>query len=305
VQLRAIGVSDSTMIGWVKDGRLRRLYRGTFSLTDRVERRSVWWSSVLAAGEGSVLSHMSAAHAWGIVDRSGPTEVVRATTTGRRKRAGAAMGQAAFKRHRSLPILVVHRTRNLPASDRTEVDGLPVTTVARTFVDICGSTSRASLKKLLHEANRQGLLKLDRLRECARRSIGKKGVGRLLEVLEEWDPTAGSTRNEMEGLFLRVCRDGNVRPPIVNATVEGYEVDFFWPEERLIVETDGRKDHGTALGFERDRERDSDLQMKGYVVLRLTWSMLKREPGRTIEKVIAHLDLARRRTRMESANGSR
>ena len=135
------------------------------------------------------------------------------------------------------------------------------------------------------------LLRLDELKREISRSRGKKGIATLRRIVEDWDPRIVLTRNDLETRMLWLCRRHGVPDPQVNRRVAGYEVDFLWPDFKLVVETDGGRDHATTYGMERDRSKDSDLRLSGFVVLRLTWGMLKREPGKSMEKVKAHLEL--------------
>lgn len=299
-QLLAAGLSRGGIRHRNENGRLFRIYRGSYSADGRhIDQKTIWMAGVLAAGEGSVLSHMSAAHAWGF-GTSGATEVTRRSSPGRRVPAGddayeRALGQAVKGRAARIPALKIHQTRHLDQSEVTVRFGIPITTVARTLVDICGLFGRQQLKALLHEAGRIGLLRFDEIRHEIERSKGKKGVALLREIIDNWDPQIALTRNRLESRMFSLCRRYGIPKPEVNRKVAGYEVDFFWPDVGLVVETDGAQDHAAPYGFERDRNKDSDLQINGLVVLRLTWEMLTREPERSMDKVKAHRELAARR----------
>ncbi|MGK2954608.1 MAG: DUF559 domain-containing protein [Solirubrobacterales bacterium] len=259
-------------------------------------------AGVLAAGDGTVLSHMSAAHAWGFAD-SLTTEVTRTSSSGRRAPTKSevykqARGRAVHGDRGRIPALKIHETRRLDPFEVSVRHGIPTTTVARTFVDIAGLVSPGELRALLHEAGRLGLLKFDELRAVMELSRGKKGLAKLRRIIDDWDPQVVLTRNKLEARMLWLCRRYGVPIPLVNQQVAGsekdYEVDFLWPDHGLIVETDGEQDHSLPYGIERDRNKDSDLRLGGFIVLRLTWAMLKREPERSMQKVKAHLELCER-----------
>lgn len=299
-QLLSTGLSEAGIRRRNETGLIFRIYNGVYSASGRhLDRKTIWMAGVLAAGEGSVLSHMSAAHAWGFAE-SGATEITRRSGRGRRKPASheayqRARGQAVLGDRARIPALRIHETRRLGQFETTVRYGIPVTTVARTFVDIAGALSPGELKDLLHEAGRLGLLKFDELRAVMDRSRGKKGLAKLRHIVDDWDPQIVLTRNKLEARMLWLCRRYGAPVPWVNQEVAGrertYEVDFLWPDHRLVVETDGGQDHSLPLGIERDRDKDSDLRLGGFVVLRLTWAMLKREPERSMRKVKAHLEL--------------
>ena len=82
-----------------------------------------------------------------------------------------------------------------------------------------------------------------------------------------------------------LCRDAQLPAPAVNADVQGasgriYTVDFHWPGQRVILETDGHAYHRTGRAIERDRRREADLVTAGHHVLRTTWRAVEREPDR-------------------------
>ncbi len=261
-------------------------------------------AGVLAAGDGSVLSHMSAAHLWGFSERSGPTEVTRPSSAGRAQNGDSQWGRdrisAATESGGRVPVLKVRTTRHLDSSEVTVHKGIPVTTVARVFVDICGSIGNGQLKRLLHEANRMGLLRFDELQAAMGRARGKRGIGRLRAILDDWDPQTALTRNELENRFLALCRKHRLPAPLVNQIVAGYRVDFFWPQYGLIVEIDGGRDHNAPHGIERDKDRDAYLQLRGFMILRLTRGMVEREAGRSMRKVEDHIELCVRQGRRAS-----
>jgi hypothetical protein len=97
-------------------------------------------------------------------------------------------------------------------------------------------------------------------------------------ILARHDAGSTLTRSELEELFLAICRDFSLPPPQVNARLHGYIVDFLWPAERLIVETDGWESHRTRAAYERDRERDALLALRGYLVVRFTYRQIVAEP---------------------------
>ncbi len=304
-QLLTTGLSEAGVRRRNETGLIFRIYNGVYSASGRhIDWKTVWMAGVLAAGEGSVLSHMSAAHAWGFAD-SNITEITRISGRGRRAPAKPEVykqtrGHAVLGGRARIPPLKIHETRRLGRFEVTVRHGIPITTVARTFVDIAGSVSAARLRALLHEAGRKGLLRFDELRAVMDRSRGKKGLAKLRRIVDDWDPRIALTRNKLETRMLWLCRRYGVPAPLVNQRVAGrnldYEVDFLWPDQRLVVEMDGGQDHDLPFGMERDRNKDSDLRLGGFTVLRLTWMMLTREPERSMRKVKDHLELCERQS---------
>jgi very-short-patch-repair endonuclease len=259
-QLRALGLSDTTIRGWVRKGRLQRLHRGVYAVGHRVLRpEGRMLAAALACGPGAVLSHRSAALLWQL--RPSDRVPVDVTTTVR-------CGE-------SDPGIDVHRARTLDPLDVTEHRGVPVTTVARTLVDLAGVIDKPGLLRALNQAEILGLYDHAALTETLERSNGRRGAQALRAALTT--PHA-LTRSELEAQFLALCADHGLPQPSLNAAVCGYEVDFLWSAANLIVETDGYAYHRTRQAFERDHRRDGDLKRAGYEVLRVTYWQVKREP---------------------------
>jgi very-short-patch-repair endonuclease len=215
-------------------------------------------AAVVACGDRAVLSHRSAAALWGVLPEGGPRIDVTVPSTSGRSRRGA---------------MIVHRSP-LGAHEVTRKDGIPVTTPARTVLDLAAVVSRRELERAIDEA---AYLRLDLSGLEPRR--GRRGGAAIARVLDEHRAGATRTRSELEERVLALCRRAGLPAPEVNASVEGFTVDFAWRAQQLIVETDGWQAHGTRAAFERDRRRDARLTAAGWRVLRLTWRRLRDEPG--------------------------
>ena len=211
-------------------------------------------AAVLACGEGAALSHQSAPAVWELRRvGSGVLHVTVPGDGGRKRRTG----------------ICVHRSVTLTARDVTRVRGLPVTTVARTIIDLSRTLHADELEELVHRADDRHLVDFRELR--AARSAS------LQAVLRTYDPAP--TRSKLERDFLRLCRQHGIPRPEVNAYIEGYVVDFVWRERRLIVEVDGYKHHRSRSKFESDRERDVVLSTRGWRTRRFTWRQMEAGPS--------------------------
>lgn len=253
IQLADAGLGPNGVTKRVRAGRLHRVQRGVYAVGyASLTKEGRWLAAVLACGEGAVLSHRSAAALWGIRPQStGPIEVTVPTANGRRTRDG----------------LRLHRSRTLTAASVTMEDGIPVTTPARTIADL-----RPELKP-------------DHLRAALRRAeILRLDVGRQPEYAPD------RAKSDLERDFMRLCRRHGLPKPEVNESIGEYQVDFLWREQRLIVEIDSWKYHGTRTAFEDDRERDNDLRLAGYEVARFTDTQLSQEPKKTADRVRALLE---------------
>lgn len=229
-QLAEAGVSRSAAVRRARAGLLHRVHQGVYAVGHAaLSHHGRWTAAVLACGEGAVLSHISAAQLWGLLPaRGGPIHVTIATASGRRRRKG----------------LRIHRSPLLPHTATTRLDGIAVTTVARTLADLRRTAAPHVYRRAVRQAEYRGL------------DLGDT-------------PTDG-TRSDLERTFLALCRRHRIPEPDVNAKVGPYTVDFLWPEHRLIVETDGYRAHRGRQAFEDDRERDRRLALLGHRVLRFT-----------------------------------
>lgn len=174
----------------------------------------------------------------------------------------------------------------------TLVDGIPVTTVARTLADLAAVLGERQLESTLDSAAIKKVLDLDDLRRVMTESRGRKGIGKLRTILERWHPQTVLTRSELEARFLKFLKKIGFDEPEVNVTIAFCEVDFYWPEYDMIVELDGKQYHDTGRGFEGDRERNVRLELAGKRVLRLTWDMVINQPEATRTKLIEYRRMA-------------
>ncbi|HEX2232632.1 MAG TPA: type IV toxin-antitoxin system AbiEi family antitoxin domain-containing protein [Thermoleophilaceae bacterium] len=260
-QLRRLGLGDTPVQRRLAAGRLHRIHRGVYAVGHRsLTQRSFELAAVLACGPGAVLSHRSAAKHWGLVN-------------------GAPKIEVTCKRTRPpSPSIVVHRSP-LPSEHRVVRDDIPVTTVARTIVDLADVLTQPRLADAVNEAEVQRVFDLREVEQALERMPGRRGRAKLDRILADYTPTP-FTRSEAERRFLKMCARNGLPRPRVNMNIAGYEVDFLWPEQALAVEVDGASAHLTQQAFQRDRRRDRDLAAKGIRVVRVTWRDL--EEGRAL-----------------------
>ena len=154
--------------------------------------------------------------------------------------------------------------------------GVRVTTPGRTLQDLATAIPRRVLEKAAEMA--------EALRLHVELDPDHPGATRLANVLDRHD-LDHTTRSPLEDDFLELCDHYGIPRPLVNTVIEGFEVDFVWPEARLIVETDSRTWHDTADAFERDRARDAHLTAAGWRVVRFTRRRVRTEPGAVADLV--------------------
>jgi predicted transcriptional regulator of viral defense system len=250
-QLLALGLSAQSIKRRVRRGRLHPIHRGVYAVGHTVltvEGR--WMATTLATG--GVLSHATAASAWDLrPSRSGLIHVT-VGTAGRVGRRGIRL----------------HRSSTLGQHEIATHRGIPLTTPLRTIIDLASTLNGRPLEHVLDLADQRGLIDFN---ELAQRPIPTS----LQAVLALYNGTT-PTRSELEERFLQLCDDHGIPRPETNAIVEGHEVDFVWRTKRLIVEVDGYAYHRSPSAFERDRERDVVLTMRGWRVRRFTWAQVTR-----------------------------
>jgi hypothetical protein len=271
-QLETLGAGRGAIAHRLSIGRLHQIYRGVYAVGHTcLNREANWMAAVLACGTGSLLSHRSAAALWGVRQTARSSIDVLAPGKWRKGAAG----------------IEVHTTRRIHPDDRARVGNIPVTSLARTLVDLTPLLTRPQLARAVEEAERLQLLDVRQVvAACDRRpGISKRPLLALLH--EATEPQF--TRSELERRFLDLCANADIPTPSLNAWIEGYEVDALWRDDRLIVELDGHEFHRTRQAFERDRARDAALQVAGFRVLRITHRRLVSEPKAVIADLRALL----------------
>ena len=272
-QVGELGLGRGAIEHRVRVGRFVRLHRGVYALGHSVLRpEGRWAAAVLACGPGSVLSHASAASLWGIR----PTLAAKVDVSAPRTRS----------RH---PGIAIHRPRSLAEADVTVHRRIPTTTVSRTLLDIAATLPEDDLERALAQAEILELLDRRSLERTIARANGHRGSGALARA------TAGEvalTASELERRFLALCRHAGLRVPAVNQWLtlgggEEMKVDFLWPADRLVVETDGYRYHRARRAFEEDRARDARLTAAGYRVVRFTQQQLTAAPASVVEIMTA------------------
>lgn len=276
-QLQSCGLSSSAAAKRARAGRLHRHYPGVYSLLPSLPSQEArLLAAVLACGPAAVLSHRSALALWEICGtRPGPIDVTTAT-----------------RRGTGDPRIQAHRSRNLPTTDMTRRHGIPVTTVHRSLLDYAATATQRDLQRAVDEATYLRLLHMPSLDALLTARRGQRGTAALRRALGTRDRPV-HTRSELERCFLELVTDAGLDPPLVNhrvSTPEGtFEVDFCWPQRRLIIETDGYRAHGPEHRFNSDRDRDQCLGSVGWHVYRFYPDQVFESPDQTAERVAALL----------------
>jgi very-short-patch-repair endonuclease len=275
-QLDALGVSRASVSIWAKEGRLHRLHRGVYA----VGHPAVTWEgrclAAVLARPGSVASHKTAGWIYGLL-RSRPGTIHLTAPTRQRARRD----------------FEVHFAR-LGPEDRVVVDGIPVTSPARTVLDLAAGETLAGVDRLLQRADVRDLLDRRRFEALLARTVGHHDQPKVSTALAAFRPETAVLRSDLERRFRRLVLATGLPTPQANATVEGYELDCYWEAERFAVELETFGTHGSRRSFHADRKREDDLLLAGIETIRVTDQRLDREPRETIARFARHLERRRR-----------
>lgn len=277
-QLRGLGLSDGVIDYRLNAGLLQPLFRGVFAVGHRaISRQSLMLAAVLACGDGTVVSHVTAAELLGLWDRR--SVLIDVTSPGRSGRG--------------IQGICWHSAVGLAPGEVTTHAEVPCTSVSRTLIDMAGRFGEKTVRRLVEQAAVMRALDVDAIdRALARRR--RRGAPMLRRILAPWRRrTAGQRRDRLrsrlEAQMLALSLEAGVAPPRCNVKTEidgkRCEFDFFWEEMRIVVETDGEETHGTPNAFQEDRRRDQIVSANGYRVARITWSHLEDEPVETMDRI--------------------
>ena len=265
-QLLALGFSRHAIQHRLEAGRLFPMWPGVYAIgTPDASRRGVWTGAVLSCGDGSGLSHADAAALWQIGEAS-------------RRQIEVSVPLTSHPRGKGIK---VHRRA---AFELTTRHNIPVTTPACTIIDLAPRLSRDALEAMIGQADLLGLITPVALRTVATRCRRRRGAACVVAVLDR--RTFRLTRSKLERLFIPIAVRVGFPMPLTRQWVNGYEVDFFWPDLGLVVETDGLTYHRTPAQQAEDRVRDQSHTAAGLTPLRFTHEQVAYEQEH-VERILA------------------
>lgn len=280
-QLRSIGFTDSAIQRRLKAGRLHPKYQGVYAvgrsdLTPNGHRMA----AVLACGEGAVLSHASAAALFGIRPSSSTKIDVTVPRSAPPRREGIRGHRAA-----------------LTAADVTEVDGIPVTSLARTLLDLGMMVREPALEHACNQAVIERLFDMRAIEELLRRSRGHRGAARLRRVLTRGDLSGENvTKSGLEARYRHLCVKAGLPKPEINRYLllgeEYHQVDFLWRAQRVVIETDSDRYHQTGWQRARDAHRDELLMKHRFLHDRVSEDVIVHRPSEAVKVASVLLDQA-------------
>jgi hypothetical protein len=259
-QLVSAGLGSPAVSKRAANGRLHRKYRGVYAVGQpRLSTAGEWTAAILACGPGSCLASLSAAVHLKLWRR-------RVTTI-----------HVLAPRKRRLEGVAVRTYRRLDPRDVTVRDGIPVTTVPRTLVDLSDVLTAHQLANVIHEAAFRKRFDERAVRGAMNRANGRRNLHVLTKALALNASGSAGTRSELEDRFLALTSRSGLPEPLVNTRVRDVEVDFRWPDLNLIVEVDG-PGHTRARTQREDERRDASLRAAGQTVLRMVDHEIDQEP---------------------------
>lgn len=245
----------------IASGRLHPVWRGVYAVgRPQLGRNGLWMAATLACGPGAVLSHGSAAALWGFGgERGGLIDVSVPSASPRRR-----------------PRIRVHRRAALRHEDLTVQERIPVTSPLRTLIDEATELAPRRLERAVNEADKLDRVRVDDLSEALVHYHGVPGVPALRELL---DPLIFRlSDSDLERTMRERANAAGLPVPETKVEVNGYEVDFFWPELGIVVEADGLRYHRTPLQQRRGLERDQAHTASGLRPLRFSHWQIAFEP---------------------------
>jgi very-short-patch-repair endonuclease len=284
-QLRAYGLTKSSTRRLVCSGFLERVLPRVYNVTatGRSQVRALW-AAHLYLGDGSAISHTTSAWRWGFDGFT--SHPVHISTISKRNGSGASLRDGTQ--------IVIHRVDEHLVPEIVQIDGLPVTSVRRTILELCGQKHRRAAK-VIDAGLRDRLTTLGDLwlyleQEWMR---GRRGVRILRDLLVQRTPGRVPSDSELERDTRALIDSANLPAPrhqfAVDLDVATVHIDLAYPDAMLALEVDSYSWHLDREAFDRDRERDIELQSRGWTVYRLTWTMIRYQPDRVVGLIRDHL----------------
>jgi hypothetical protein len=244
-ELLELGMGRHAINHRLKTGRLHRMHRGVYLVGHLAAPPMAWEAAaVLATGPGALISHCSAGHLWKLLPRPGRGQPRPHERPERHDVDVTVVARSAAQRDG----IHVHRAPELDPRDIRRIDGIPLTSPARTLLDLTAVLTTRGLEQVVAEGYAHRLFNRSALTAVLARYPRRHGARRLREILEADTPLA-LTRSEAEERLLALIRAAQLPRPEVNARVGPYEVDFLWRRQRLVVEVDGYAFHSSRTAF--------------------------------------------------------
>jgi hypothetical protein len=267
-QLFALGLARGQIDSWRRTDRLVEVLPGVYGLGHQAPSREAdLWAAVLYAGPSAMLSHATAAHWRGLIDY--PPQVIEVSTP---------------RDKDSQPGIRVYGRRRV---ERWMHNGIPVTSIAQTVLDLAATADFKLVRKALARLDYRHELDPAALEAVC--GHGKPGSTQLRRALAIHQPRLAYTNGPLEYDFFAWCERWNVPLPLVNVWLHGILVDAWWPAHGVVVELDGKDNHSSPAQIRRDRADELTLRSHGLVVLRYDWDLVHEQPRLVYDDLMAGL----------------
>lgn len=275
-QLTAVGFTPSRISTRVRNSHLIRVGHGVYAVGYVAPAPLIRETeALLACGPGSVVSYTSTAVMWEMIPPR-PGEPIHLTTSGQqRSRAG----------------IVVHRSRVLADADVTIHLGLPLTSPARTLLDLCDVLGPREVERALDEALARRIVTIDNVLDVADRFRSRKGAQALFRMALDRTMPDGASRTKWQRIASKAFRDAGLPPAEEDVWWLGYQHDFLWRAHRVTLEIDGYPWHATKTNLERDRAKDVKVKQAGGDPNRVSNTQVERRIFEVVALVAARLAL--------------
>jgi very-short-patch-repair endonuclease len=269
-QLLARGLSVHAIDRLVRVRRLVVRHPGVYQIGPLPLPRAAEHVAILAGGGEARVSHGTAARHHGMLDAARHMNEVEVTMPRHRRRR--------------LEGVRIHRAQDLRDDEVMQLHGIPVTTPARTLLDVAEVMTAREVEQAYAAALRMQHVTPDAMREMVNRHPAHRGAPLWRRILAQHDAPA-FTRSRAEEKLLALTRSARLPRPELNVKILGHEVDFLWRNARVVAEVDGYAFHASPRSFVTDRRRDAELAAAGYRVLRFTWADLDKDRFATIVRL--------------------
>jgi hypothetical protein len=284
-ELLDFGFSRSRIKNWRRSGRLVQVAHGVYSYGRDVDtREAALRVALLVAGPGAVLTGRTACEEWGMVQP--PHKIPRLIEV------AVDSGHASVRRGSS-PSLARTRIkivrRQFRPSDIRKVNGLKTICPALALIDFSANASGQAVRFAFLEACRLRYLAQRDVKFCFERMVGRRGAKKLRQCLVLWVPELARIKSVLEGMFLLALVERGLPMPRVNVKLFGYEVDFYWPESKLVLEVDGNAFHRDPVQKSIDLAKQLHLESEGLTVLRADYRQVDQDVEAELDRVASHL----------------
>lgn len=265
-QLLCLGMSRDAIDNRVKSRRFRPFRRGIYLLSPTIPPFAPEQAAILSCPRGAVLFGQSAAYLHELLPYPAHPRLVHVAVPG--NHPGPKPG------------IEIHRVP-IPPQERMTRHGMPITTPARTILDLGAALDPPALEQVVAEAHRRGMASADNLHAlmgCHPRGAGTRALRALLNA----DHSSAFLRSRAERRLLDLLRKARLPEPEANARLGDLEIDFLWRDRRLAIEVDGASFHTALPDRRRDQVKDAALVRSGHAVLRLGWHQIVDEPEATV-----------------------